>query len=425
MTLEHSAQQLVGTIADHLAHPDAFHAPLTDDPWRTQSLAHGAPGVALLHIELAAADLRPWQRAHDWLRLAASSPITSGADSHRFYGAPALAHALACADAARPGSYRQALESIDASIATDVGRRVDAAHARIDHGRLPALAEFDGIRGLTGIGSHLLRRDPGGPAIHAILTYLVRLTDPVKADGELLPGWWTDSGPSGRQDERFPGGHANTGMAHGIAGPLSLLALAALRGVTVDGQAAATKQICEWLDQWQTDTDAGPVWPYWVTRAEVRAGRLDRRDPQRPSWCYGTAGLARAQQLAALALGDDDRRRLAEHALIQALLNPGQRAATTDPSLCHGYAGFAHLATRVAADAHPTAATRLRALVPGLLDAVQPPAINAQTTSASLLQTPAGSLGLLEGATGIALATLAATTTTAPSTTWDSCLLIA
>jgi hypothetical protein len=118
MTLEHPAQQLVGTIADNLAHPEAFHATLTDDPWCTQSLAYGAPGVALLHIELAAADLRPWQRVHDWLSVATSSPITSGADSHLFYGAPALAHALACADAARPGSYGQALEALDASIAT-------------------------------------------------------------------------------------------------------------------------------------------------------------------------------------------------------------------------------------------------------------------------------------------------------------------
>lgn len=418
MTLEHPAQQLVGTIADHLAHPKAFHATLADDPWCTQSLAYGVPGVALLHIELAAADLRPWQRVHDWLSVATRSPITSGADSHLFYGAPALAHALACADAARPGSYGQALEALDSSIASDVGRRIDAGHARIDDGRLPALAEFDGMRGLTGIGSHLLRRDPGGPAIHAILTYLVRLTDPVKADCELLPGWWSASGPSGRHDERFPDGHANTGMAHGIAGPLSLLALAAIRGVTVDGQASAIKQICKWLDQWQTDTDAGPVWPYWVTRAEMRAGRLDRRGPQRPSWCYGTTGLARAQQLAALAVGDDDRRRLAENALVQALLDPGQRAATTDLSLCHGYAGLAHLAARVAADAHPTAAARLRALVPGLLDAVQPPVISAQTT-------PTDDLGLLEGATGVALATFAATTTTVSRTTWDSCLLIA
>jgi len=42
--------------------------------------------------------------------------------------------------------------------------------------------------------------------VHAVLEYLVRLTDPVQDDGENLPGWWTASGPSGRDDEHFPGG---------------------------------------------------------------------------------------------------------------------------------------------------------------------------------------------------------------------------
>lgn len=37
--------------------------------------------------------------------------------------------------------------------------------------------------------------------------------------------------------------------------------------------------------------------------------------PARPSWCYGTPGLARARQLAGLALRDLARQEAAEHAL--------------------------------------------------------------------------------------------------------------
>ncbi len=62
---------------------------------------------------------------------------------------------------ATPGTYQDALERLDKVITADARARVDAAHARIDAGRLPTLAEFDVIRGLTGIGSYLLRRDPG------------------------------------------------------------------------------------------------------------------------------------------------------------------------------------------------------------------------------------------------------------------------
>jgi hypothetical protein len=85
-----------------------------------------------------------------------------------------------------------------------------------------------------------------------------------------------------------------------------------------------------------------------------------------------TAGLARAQQLAALATGDTSRRHLAEHALVHALSSTAQRAATKDTSLCHGCAGLAHIAITKGADATPAAAAQLRAVIPGLLDVVQP-----------------------------------------------------
>ena len=102
--------RLAYAIADQLRDPESTYA--MPGAWWRQSLAHGMPGVALLHIELAAADVAPWQRAHDWLGYAVRSPITSGADSHLYYGAPAVAHALACAATVRPGSYERALDGL-------------------------------------------------------------------------------------------------------------------------------------------------------------------------------------------------------------------------------------------------------------------------------------------------------------------------
>lgn len=423
MTGEHPAGKLSGAVADLLAHPGNIPGSLTSRPWWRQSLAHGAPGVALLHIERAAAGLASWQRAHDWLTCVTRTPVTAGADSHLFYGAPALAHALACAAAHRPGSYARALDALDQAIATEARVRDGQAHSRIDAGRLPALAEFDVIRGLAGIGSYLLRRDPDGKAVHAVLEYLVRLTEPLTADGELLPGWWTAAGPSGRESDRFSGGHSNLGLAHGIGGPLAFLAKALRQGITVDGHRAAIGRICGWLDRWCADTV--PAWPYWVNRAQFHAEPRDLTGPQRLGWCYGTVGLARAQQLAALATGDSARRTLAEHALVQALADPAQRALTNGPSLCHGYAGLAHLAAVAAADASPVAAGRLHALVPGLLDAVQPAGTDPQSSAACLLGAAGCGPGFLEGASGVALAVMAPGFQVAGRSGWDTCLLIA
>ncbi|MGC5010107.1 lanthionine synthetase C family protein [Streptosporangium sp. DT93] len=425
MTDDHPAAAFAEAVADQLAHPDAVAGPSTAQPWWRQSLAHGAPGIALLHIERAAVGLAPWRRAHDWLTYATRVPLTAGADSHLFHGAPALAHVLACAAAARPGSYEKALEGLDRVITADVRRRAGFAQARITAGRLPALAEFDVIRGLAGVGSYLLRRDPGGEVVRAVLEYMVRLTEPLKINGETLPGWWSASGPSGRDSVRFTGGHGNCGVAHGIGGPLALLALAARRDVTVPGHRDAIGRICAWLDRWRTDTGAGPLWPYWVNRSQLRAGHRDLDGPQRPAWCYGTVGLARAQQLAALATGDTDRRHIAEDALIHALTDPLHRAAITDTSLCHGYAGLAHIATISASDATPDAAARLHALVPDLLDAVQPAAVDPEHTAAALLGDVGCDPAFLDGAAGVALAALAPSTATLPRTGWDACLLIA
>ncbi|MFC8009821.1 lanthionine synthetase C family protein [Streptomyces cinereoruber] len=410
-------------IADLLAHPDTAPAAVTAEGTR-QHLALGPIGIALLHIERAAHGLGPWQRAHDWLAAAARRPFTSGADSHPFYGAPALAHVLACTAEGLPGAYERDLDLLDRQVLADVRVRLDAAHRRIDAGQFPALAEFDAIRGLAGFGGYLLRRDPTGPVLRSVLEYCVRLVEPITHDGDVLPGWWALTGPSGRRDDRFPGGHGNTGMAHGIGSVLALLALSARRGATVNGHHEATRTILSWLDRWETNTPRGRTWPYWVTRDELRNGRLTPTACWRPSWCYGTAGLARAQQLAALALGDPSRRAAAEDALLDALTDPAQLRATTDAGLCHGFAGLALLAARTASDAAPEAAAQLRAALPALLSTLLPPGAVIEEASAALVNGPTGP-GLLDGAAGTALGILAASSSAQPRIGWDAFLLIA
>jgi hypothetical protein len=403
-----TAVEFAAEIADRLARPDAADLP-TDQPWWHQSLAHGAPGVALLHIELAAAGIRPFDRAHEWLTVVADKP---GARPGGFYGAPAVARALAGAAAVRPGTYRSALAPLARQIAADAHARVDKAHERMDAGMLPLMAEFDTIRGLAGLGAYLLHHDPDGTALRAVLGALVRLTQPVMLEGETLPGWWTLTGPTGRVEDEFPGGHGNFGLAHGINGPLALLAQALRRGIAVDGQREAVETICTWLDSWRIDTPAGHRWPYMITRDETRSRPAHLRHSganRRPSWCYGTAGVARTLHLAALALGDTARRQIAEDALISAVTDPAQDALVSDASLCHGYAGLARVTALAAVDTTGPVAVQLHALANEM---------QRHARAQSVPEDP----GLLEGAAGIGLAALAAVTE--PSTGWDTCLLI-
>ncbi|MDQ2882491.1 MAG: hypothetical protein M3Y48_15150 [Actinomycetota bacterium] len=89
--------------------------------------------------------------AHTWLAAAAHDDISAGRNAALFFG-PALAFALHAA-ADRPRRYERALESLDARVTAVTRRRLDQAHARIDRGDRPALAEFDLVNGLTCYGT--------------------------------------------------------------------------------------------------------------------------------------------------------------------------------------------------------------------------------------------------------------------------------
>lgn len=406
------APSTAGRLAEALAvppppEPDADRGPASPR-WHGQSLSRGAAGIAVLHAELACAGLADWDRAQAWLGCAVREELSAGPGAGLWYGAPAAAFAML--SAAPPGTCHRAHADLRAAVHRLARAYLTAAYARMAAAQRPARREYDLVHGLTGLGAYLLREDPDSALARDVLAYLVVLTQPVAAPdvaGASAPGWWTSDIPAGKPPDRFRGGHADLGIAHGITGPLALLALAMRRGITVTGQAEAIGRICAWLDRWRHDGPAGPWWPERVTCQELAAGRCAQPGPRRPSWCYGTPGLARAQQLAGLATGDRARQRAAEHALAACLADASQLAQLTDPAVCHGWAGVLLTSWHAAADAGPCAITpQLPMLTGAVLDHAA----------------ECGAPGLIEGAAGVAL-TLH-TITSPASRGWEACLLL-
>ncbi len=395
-------------LARHLTVPQ----PLLAEPrWRAQSLAKGAAGIALLHIERAHAATGSWETAHSWVKAATRDEISAADTAGLYFGVPAISFVLHAAGADGIARYGAVLAGIDAHVSALAHRRIDLAQQRIGRGQRPVFAEYDLLHGLTGIGAHLLAHAPGNDALGRILAYLVRLTEPLRVDGQTLPGWWTAHDPNVNTSAGFPGGHLNLGVAHGISGPLALLAQGLRAGITVDGQPDAISGICAFLDTWRQEGDAGPWWPQWLTLDELRAGRTTQPGPLRPSWCYGTPGISRAQQLAGIASRDTVRQHMAERALAACLSDPTQLDQIIDASLCHGWAGLYQTAVRAAADALTPA---LAAILPHLSEQL------IQRTSTI----PSQSTGLLEGNAGLALALHTAARIAPPISGWDTCLMI-
>jgi hypothetical protein len=382
----------------------------TSPRWRGQSLSKGAAGVAILHGLRARAELADPTAVHAWLHAATREPLSAGHGAGLWYGATAVAFGIR---EAVPGRYDQAARRLEQAVAKLVDTRLRAAADRMDAALRPSLSEYDLVRGLTGLGAYLLRHDPGSLRLRRVLEYLVHLTDPVPARdeaGSSVPGWWTGDVPSGQSSDAFVGGHADLGAAHGVTGPLALLSLAARGGITVGAHSEAIDKIATWLETWRQDGPTGPWWPERLTLAELRTGHFRQAGPRRPSWCYGTPGIARALQLAGIATSNHARQDQAEEALARCLADPAQLAQLTDPAVCHGWAGVVATTWHAAADERSDVLTsHLSPLLNTLL---------ATAPGPSEVEEP---IGLIEGSAGVAAVLHLAATGTGG---WETCLLI-
>ncbi|MFI5495255.1 lanthionine synthetase C family protein [Actinoplanes sp. NPDC051859] len=397
--LEHAARQLTDP---------AVVRPSPDGRIGPQSLAGGAAGIALLHLERAAAGTGDDATARTWVRAAAAGPVSAGPNANLFHGAPTLALMLHTA-AGVLGGYQHTFAAVDERTTALTRDRLAAAHDRIDRGLPLPMREFDLVHGLTGLGVYHLRAHPDQPITRDVLAYLVRLTEPLtgpdaRVDWAGRPPWWLDSGLAGMPNPQFPHGHGNLGVAHGISAVIALLALSVLGGHEPPGARDALTRLCAWTDLYHRHDHTGPWWPGWITDH-------CRPERQRPSWCYGTAGTARAHHLAGLALNDPARQHQAETAMLAALRH---RTGLTGIGLCHGIAGLLQAAWRTATTSrHPAMAVQLRAELLAL----------TSDLARQLGTEASGSPEFMDGAAGAALA-LHTFHADACVTGWDAFLLL-
>ncbi|KAB2344842.1 lanthionine synthetase C family protein [Actinomadura rudentiformis] len=420
-SVRHDALTTATALADALADPAVLastpnglelrrHGP--GRPW-PQALATGAAGIALLHIERARSGHGEWAIAHQWVQAACVDDLTAAANASLYMGVPAIAFMLNAAARPEPG-YQHALQRLDEAVISLTRRRLDAAHTRINRGEYPHLKEFDLIRGLTGLGVYHLRRHPDHPITTQTLRYLARLTQPGDVPGPHPP-WWTPVAPNGDHVPEYPHGHGNLGASHGISAPLALLSVAMLAGMPVPAGREAIERLCSWTDQLLQHDRTGPWWPGLLDHDQADAGSAASFPRPRPSWCYGVAGTARAQQLAALALGDVHRQSLAETAMATTLQDTTQIERITELGLCHGLAGLLRAAGRMASDERTSQITDQ---IPALTRRILLRNPNSRTA-------PIADPSLLDGAAGLALALHAVGTSTHPLTEWDAILAVA
>lgn len=387
--------------------------------WNPYGLAEGNSGAAVM---CSYADQclpgEGWDAiAHGFLAEGVTSVESSGPmHPGLFSGLSGFAFALEALS--RDGNrYQRLLTAVDEMLAP----QASAAVAGLGTGPpgLPVSA-FDLVSGASGVAACLLGHDPHG-VLPGILAALVRLAEPT--DG--MPRWATppECLTSASMRRRYPSGNLNCGLAHGIPGPLALLSLALRAGYEVPGQAEAVSTLAHWLVSHGVDDAWGVGWPDAVPLTP--AGRpAPQTEPAatRGAWCYGSPGVARSLWLAGEVLDDEGLRRMAVKGMTSVLRRPVELRYIKSPTFCHGVAGLLHIVLRFA---HDTAldcfADASTDLVDQLLAAYEPdrPFGYASLEAEDVAVDRAG---LLDGASGVAMALLAAATGVEPG--WDRMFLL-
>ncbi|MDH6107948.1 lanthionine synthetase C family protein [Kitasatospora sp. MAP12-44] len=325
------------------------------NPGAAATLADGLPGTALLLAVLADGDTALIDAAERHWTAAARAVANSRPDG--IYSGPgALAASLIYGSAYLPDARRQheALGRAAAWLSARAQGLAEHQAKRLLAGRAGTVwGVYDIIKGLAGIGRTLLAAvqlglPEAGPGLSAALTTLTNLI--TTTDDAGRPGWWVRA-----EDHALsvpgalpPSGTASTGTAHGIAGPLTLLALAHQAGNSVPDQEKAIATAAHWLLNWAVP---GPSWAPYVSGDDLAhppdTKRLAATPGRRDAWCYGTPGMSVALHHAGRALMEPTLLALAHRALDSLARRPPSSWDTSGPGLCHGSAGVLQVAIRL------------------------------------------------------------------------------
>lgn len=202
--------------------------------------------------------------------------------------------------------------------------------------------EIDGYEFCLGHAGHglyaLARAASVGPGVfEAVLTALEAL---ATRDGDRVT-WFAPHDIIHVEKERYPDGHYNLGVAHGVAGCLGVLVSAYDAGIARDRTRPLVEGCVRWLDSQRLPDGAPSVFP-WI----VAPGEPPR--PARVAWCDGDPGVAAILIRAGRALGEPAIARRGLDVMIAAAARAPETTSIVDAGVCHGGAGLAHVYNRMA-----------------------------------------------------------------------------
>ncbi|MCR8966192.1 lanthionine synthetase C family protein [Brevibacillus halotolerans] len=325
-------------------------------PWGSTSLSHGYPGTILFFAELDRHfPEEGWDIvAHEHLLALQEKIKAIGVSSESMFGGLAGISFATLSASHNRKRYQRFLGQLDQLLAKRTVAMIEDEYTlhKKRGGSNPHI--YDVINGVSGIGRYLLASKQINElysTLQDVLRYLVYLSQPIEWEGgRKIPGWYLTQEMQylDKDKEMYSKGNFNLGFAHGIPGPLALLSLSMREGIEVTGQRDAIHRIAEWLMQWKETDEYGIMWRDRVSlEDELESGFRSQSSFRRDAWCYGTPGVAHSLYLAGEALQDSSYCNLAFQAYDHIFKRPVSDWNLYSDTFCHGKAGLLQMTMRM------------------------------------------------------------------------------
>lgn len=313
------------------------------------------------------------------------------------------------------------VEAAEEALEEDLNAEIDTVILRSLH-HFNSSSPYDLISGLVGFGVYFLERLPRNLAIQGIQTVfgnLERIAEHTDAGitwhsgPDLLPDW---------QRQQCPNGYYNLGVAHGIPGIIHFLSEVTATSIIDQRRSCPLLDgAITWLMSQRRPAGSRSIFSSWIVPGEESSD-------SRLAWCYGDMGILSILLQAANRAGRDDWYTFANDLLDHCLAWPRDEGGVGDAPLCHGAAGVAHIFNRIY---HTNGDLRCRDAALAWIGralAMRQPSGGVGGFSSLTKPDPSGAIvwdpspAFLDGAIGVALTLLAATTPIEPA--WDRLLLL-
>lgn len=309
------------------------------------SLSHGYPALVILYTNIGNTthDEKWYELANQYIKKIVNTINDQGIMNSLglFSGISGLA--LSINYAGQNGkNYSSLLNSIHDLLASGLLKKLEMLREKDS----VEMFDYDVAEGISGICNYLLIADSSlleETCINECLNYLAYLSEHTNHKGRLVPRWYIENKNlfSAEEQKKYTLGVLNTGLSHGIIGPLITLCNAYEKGYK-------SKKIFEAINRITRDLlfifekSPNAIGGMIGLEQYFSSENISKENP-RSAWCYGSLGVAYGLLKSSDVLQDDHVKKVAIQYIKK---NIGKNKQIYSPSFCHGYSGALYLYER-------------------------------------------------------------------------------